>query len=320
MNQNKIQTKPRNLALPVLLVVGVGALCCIAIVVGGAIVYFLRPSTAPITIPEEPQPIIVVTTIIKIVTQEPLETQLPEIPTEIPATLTPTPEGLTPSANVSFGGVHFYLDPSLAGSAKGETIPAANENDAPIWGLEPEHVQFSFTGYVLSGTFHEAKIYFYPIDDFIQLNPDVADTVAELRRVMLEKPTPSSIDNLPFLPLFPAAQYMQAQINYLDFKGGSGLRYLTQYGQDVYPVNNQNMFYTFQGLTDDNKYYISAIFPVSNPVLPDPDTITLDQAFADNFLTYITETEKTLDAQDVSSFTPDLALLDELIASIEINQ
>jgi hypothetical protein len=78
------------------------------------------------------------------------------------------------------------------------------------------------------------------------------------------------------------------------------------------------MFYTFQGLTEDGDYYISAIFPASHPNLPAADSVEIGQDFYDNFETYILETETMLDTQEAGDFTPDLNALDELIASLEI--
>jgi len=112
-----------------------------------------------------------------------------------------------------------------------------------------------------------------------------------------------------------------AGVAYLKFTNGSGVRYLTQYGQSFAPINNQSMFYTFQGITNDDMYYGSAIFPLSHPDLPaDGSQVPSGdyQTFADNFPKYILETETTLSNANASSFTPNLARLDALIQSLEI--
>jgi hypothetical protein len=112
----------------------------------------------------------------------------------------------------------------------------------------------------------------------------------------------------------------QSNIAFIDFQNGSGIRYLTQFGQAVYPIENFSLFYTFQGLTSDERFYIAAILPTSNPVLPDPDTIEMDQAFYDAFEQYINDIEFLLDAQTPESFSPSLMVLDQLIESLSIEK
>jgi hypothetical protein len=124
---------------------------------------------------------------------------------------------------------------------------------------------------------------------------------------------------LPFLPIWNAAQIMQAHMRYIDFQNGSGVRYLAQYGQAAWPINNKDIFYTFQGLTHDGQTYISAIFPVSNPILPEAESVVVDDAFYNNFESYVQDIETQLDAQPDSSFTPSLSLLDQLIHTLVIH-
>ena len=72
---------------------------------------------------------------------------------------------------------------------------------------------------------------------------------------------------MPFLPLFNAAQVMHTHLQYLDFKNGQGLRYLTEFDQGIIPINNYELIYTYQGLTGDGKYYVAAVLPVNQRVI-----------------------------------------------------
>jgi len=76
------------------------------------------------------------------------------------------------------------------------------------------------------------------------------------------------------------------------------------------------LFYTFQGLTSDRKYYIAAILPVTNPELPDDSQV--DESLMDDFQGYLSRMITLLNEQSASSFTPDLNTLDTMISSIEI--
>jgi len=55
---------------------------------------------------------------------------------------------------------------------------------------------------------------------------------------------------------------------FLRFRNGRGVLFLTQYQQETLPVNNGALVCTFQGMTDDNAWYVSAVFPVAAPGLP----------------------------------------------------
>jgi hypothetical protein len=113
----------------------------------------------------------------------------------------------------------------------------------------------------------------------------------------------------------------------LTFQNGQGIRFLTQYGQAPYPVNNNSLFYTFQGLTDDGAYYVAAIFPVNAAFLPadgNPDTplpadgVPFDWENFENITQHFELVKQKLNSTDPNAFTPTLIHLDTLIQSILI--
>ena len=130
------------------------------------------------------------------------------------------------------------------------------------------------------------------------------------------------ISDLPFLPMWPAAQIFSAQVGYFNFQNGSGVRYLTMYGQAIYPVDNQNLIYTYQGLTNDGRFYISAVLPVVHLGLPDDGSSQIDDwmAFENNWETYINDTVNWLNVQDPGSFFPGINLLDAMMASFKVER
>ncbi len=78
------------------------------------------------------------------------------------------------------------------------------------------------------------------------------------------------------------------------------------------------MFYTFQGLTGDGKWLVSAVMPVANPVLPDVETVFADPGFNDDYAGYLEDVKKTLSEQPDSSFQPDLSVLDAVFQSFKV--
>jgi len=221
------------------------------------------------------------------------------------------------TSTVVYEGISFTFDHAIAADVMAETVPATDEQE-PRQTTKPAHVWFSLNGYVLPETLHKPRIVVYPVAEFEAISEYVGKTIADLRQLLVDRPAaPKAI---PFLPPFHAGQMMRAQVAYVGFQNGTGVRFLTQYAQAYLPVNNHELFYTFQGLTDDGNVYVAAILPVSHPTLP-TDQMAYEgdlDILVQNFDTYIAEVEEQLNAQDTSSFTPDLSLLDAMIQSLEV--
>jgi hypothetical protein len=114
---------------------------------------------------------------------------------------------------------------------------------------------------------------------------------------------------------------LHARVHYLDFANGSGVSYLTQAAMGPSPVNNQELLYTFQGMTTDREYYVAVYFPVTLPDLPATNQLS-EAEFAtlvSNYQGYLAETLTLLEAPTAGAFTPDLAEIDRLIESLDIH-
>ena len=233
----------------------------------------------------------------------------PAAPTEA---IQPT-ETAAPEPDVVFQCLSFSYPDALAASVSAE-VAAGEIDEYNPWSY-PEHYLLRLEGYPLSDTFHEPAIRVYSAADFRAANDLVADRLDSLEAVLTNQPADPEVGVAHF---FNAGQFVQAQVAYLEFQSGSGVRFISQYGQAAYPIGWPHLFYTFQGLTADGGYYISAVLPVTHPSLPHPDDVTVDQAFYDNFMTYAAEKETQLDGEAPGSFQPSLLLLDEMIASLRV--
>jgi len=264
-------------------------------------------------------------------------TPLEVIPSDTPPptiTVPPTAETPTPTAtqpppptpsllSVTFEGLNFSFDPAIASGAANSKLAPVGEGQGAPWEIQPETIQSKFEGYAHSGAFTDPVILVYPVQDFSKLSPAAAKQIDKLRNLLATRPATAPADGMPFLPIWNAAQMMSTKIEYLDFANGSGVRYLTQYGQAAAPINNTYLFYTFQGLTADGKYAISAILPMANPILPpDPSIVPGNdyEKFNNEFATYLSDMEQKLAAQSDDSFQPHLGLLDDMIKTIKINK
>ena len=198
-----------------------------------------------------------------------------------------------------------------------ETVAAVQPNkESPYWEIMPEHLLVTLEDYSVSGHLMKPQIFVYPVAELSQFNESSAQMVLDLQTLLNDQQLKES---MPFLPLFNSAQVMHSQVAFVDFKNGNGVRFLTQFDQAPIPLNNMELIYTFQGLTDDGKYYIAAIFPINHPDLPNDNQVSSDQEFqAEKFVAEMAESVEKLGQLPVSSFTPDLSKLDTLIQSIEV--
>ncbi len=240
---------------------------------------------------------------------EPLSTQPTAAPSEAPS------QPAKPSSSAS-----GEITPDLAGVAQDQTIekfaakPA--RPDGPWMEAVPEHTLVTLQGYPIDQHLMKPQIFIYPVAALPSYNEAAGKMAADLQ-ALLQSQQPG--ENLPFMPLFNAGQVMHTHMQYLDFKSGKGVRFLTQFDQAPLPINSFELFYTFQGLTSDGKYYIAAVLPVTHSELPDTDQVSAQQAEAlQDFPAYLAQTVSWLDQQPDNSFTPDLAKLDALIQSIEV--
>jgi len=267
------------------------------------------PSTATSSSPE---------TAISTVPVAPTATEIPTKPVAPTAIEPPAAtEPPVPQVNVNCNELAFFLDPALATGSHCETIAASTE------GMEvhPQYTQLTLQGYVLSDKFFTAHISVLPVQAYTNLLPDsIPPDVAKLQALIGGGATGDK--GLPLLPYFNAGQEFFAQYKVMSFGNGKGIRYLTQYTQFIDPINNHEMFYTFQGLTNDGKYWVSAVLPISNPILPadgnNPPNGQSQEEFSNNFVTYIADITAKLNSQPSENFSPTLTMLDGLVNSIKI--
>jgi len=254
-------------------------------------------------------------------TSVPAETVLPTA-TAAPAATLESTTTTVPAATIvptSDNSVHISLNTgSIATGFQTETVPAATDtNNSPYWEVLPEYTRVTLQGYPVSNQLMKPQIFIYPVKDLGTVN-EGAGKIAQSLQTLLQ--SPQDMQNMPFLPLFNASQVMHPQVQYMDFKSGKGVRFLTEFDQGMMPINNYELIYTYQGLTNDGKYYVAAVLPVNHPSLPADGKITGNEPpeFTSNFPAYLANVVTSLNAQAANSFTPDLTQVDAMMSSLEI--
>ena len=249
---------------------------------------------------------------------EPPTATVPPAATAIQAATATQAATVPPAAqtNAACNEMTLFLDPALASGFSCQSVAeAAGDPNAPGFVVNPKYTEITLTGYILSDRFFTPKIDLYPVQRYSELLPDMIPTrVAALQVLIGGAPTGSK--TLPILPIFNAAQEFFAGYQVLPFGSGNGIRFLTQYSQFADPINNHEIFYTYQGLTSDGKYWISAILPISNPLLPADGNTPPNAQSWDGYMAALTT---QLNAQPPESYSPTITMLDALVSSISIH-
>ena len=253
----------------------------------------------------------------------PSSTPIP--PTQVPAATPADPE----VAPVTYGPLSFVLPAGLASGITGSQLPRAEGEGIAPWEVTPGHTLINLEGYPLQGKFHQPQIFVYPASEYATLFPGAFESVHRLDNILYD-PAGINLDQpLPLVPFFNAAQVFASNIQAVSFQGGGGVRFVTEYAQAPVPVDNQDLFYNFQGLSRDGTYYIIAIFPVTAPGLaetsdPSAPVPAEGVAFPDlnstnpDFQGYYAAITDLLNGTAPQGFTPSLSQLDALIQSIQI--
>ena len=226
---------------------------------------------------------------------------------------------------VTLNNVSFTIPLGVAQDAQSEMVSAVTDpNNAGWWEVAPEHLEFTLTGYQVQDKMLEPQIFVYPANEYTQLNPQAAEQIQKLKTALSGGPLTK--DALPSW-MVNAGQIFTAKAQVVPFQSGRGVRFLTQYAQYPAPANNRELAYHFQGLTDDGRYYVVAVLPVTSSILAEDEKpespvpsegVQLpaggmpDQAYYDSVT-------KALDAMYEDSFNPSLFQLDALIQSITVN-
>jgi hypothetical protein len=234
---------------------------------------------------------------------------------------TPTTETID-QPDIVFQGISLSFDSNIAAEVLPATIPGQNMGEDYMPGdTYPTYVEFTFNTYAVSDHFHQPRISIYPVAEFRQISSYASQIIDDLQQILKSQSSGGASVGFPFLPMWPAAQMFASNISIFNFQNGTGIRFLTMYGQAAYPIDNQNLFYTYQGITNDGQYYISAILPVTHPDLLYDGSSQVDdwEAFSNDFQNYLEGAVSWLNSQNPDQFTPSITLLDEMMSSFAIH-
>lgn len=251
-------------------------------------------------------------------------------PTSTP-TITPTLVPTPGDTLYQLDGITFVVPACMALRPTVETIPAVlpDAEGGPLM-VYPEHHQVVFEGYPLSDKYFEPLLRVFPVEEFAALSEQTTSSITRMKE-LLGLQVLEEGDSIPLLPGYNMAQVFKAQVRFMDFENGSGVRWLTELAQYSAAVNNRDLFYSFQGITRDGKYWVSLMLPVNAAYLQEtwdsttvPDggvphpaagSPNLEAELEEYYRLMLLLLNNTPDA----GFTPALNCLDALVQSIRIS-
>jgi hypothetical protein len=214
---------------------------------------------------------------------------------------------------VSYNNVSFSIPLELNASAAASTstnveYPYINPSGGPM----AEHVVFDLTSYPVQG---QPRIMVFKSSEYAAYGEPVQGVVTALL---------AGQDSI--LPLPKAlAQGFYAQAKPVPFQNGHGVRILTEVLTNFAPITNREIFYYYQGITNDGAYFVAASFPVNASFLvadnnsPIPsDGVPFNYPTDPDFEKYLNQISQKLNDTASENYSPSLLLLDKMIGSMQV--
>lgn len=200
-----------------------------------------------------------------------------------------------PSANVRC----FQIDGNIPLAAEPSQADLANAQIAGTY--------VYFSDYEKIKTEIEPQVNLYLIDDMTRTSFGFLDIAIKLQDDLTN--LSAGYGNIAdiskessFMPVQAKERTFAAFPEILTFQEGSGLRTVVSFTDSILASGNEsNLYYSFQGISKDGRYYISAVFPLMSLSLNNMNAADIDWSKIDG-----------------SDFQPSLAQLDYYIRSIVI--
>lgn len=248
---------------------------------------------------------------------------------------TPQTENIS-EKKVEFKGVSFSYDPQIFGKVKAEEIAdyfLDYETDKPD-GVQPQHRLFTFD---LSTRYSPMEIAIYPINDFPRMYAvnkssmkAMQEEISDFKKVLKDKNFRAN-NEIPYLRFIDAGQAFQVKVKHFPFSGGKGILFLTFWNTQYEFPSNRQLRYIFEGLTDDEKYYVLAEMPTRVDFLPDESSEEYegyklswgklnDKAEMKRFAAVKQKIAERLEKLPQNEFQPNLNELEKIISTLKIEK
>ena len=187
-------------------------------------------------------------------------------------------------------------------------IPASDDaSPEEVAGAQVANIAVVFSDYKNIAGDIAPQVTFYRTEDFAKTSFDLVDISMNLSDILNNINSGyTSLDEIfeevPFMPYQASERLITGLPQKIDFENGSGIRTIAGFQDTVNSASGiSNLYYSFQGISNDGNCYVSAVFPLRS-------------------LTLNGKSSSDIDWNSVTSddFQPTLAELDYYAASIVI--
>jgi hypothetical protein len=241
------------------------------------------------------------------------------------------------SITVRYGGISFEYNGALGRTVHAITRHA--EKVSPGSGLPDsgEHVLFTFEDPGVEPRSRTPVLAVYLVEDPPTLNSRAREQAELIQALLEQKPAPETLRRYMFesepaefpLEIYPPVfegQWFRTRHQYLTFQAGAGIRFVAMYARATPPTTNDGLIYSVQAVSDDGKYLVSVVFPVtfgdiaeSDALLAATNNLPFEQ-YQQNVQEYGEEVTEKMDQAAPADFTPSLDSLDQFITSLQFGE
>ena len=227
---------------------------------------------------------------------------------------------------VSFNGFRFQYPADLASSLQvsevAGIVPQSPDGSPTVFDAPPylEFFLTTTTPYQNQAFVQADRLRVYRLADFPGYGTYYLDQATALQALLDEQPDLTTIK--PTLPFMAGAylQIIRSREAYVESDTLRGIRYISEFTPGaVFPILSGTMVYTYQALSNDGQYYVTADFYMATPLFP--ATIEFDyspEAVATITEDYYAAGQALMDAAQPTDFTPNLTVIEEIFASMEL--
>ena len=211
--------------------------------------------------------------------------------------------------------------------------PLLDETHKPDY-VHPSYLSFKFKNEEVkqeSKTDYVSEISVYPIEEYSQMyslseqNRQYFDKEVNSLKKLFGKRFTYLKKHISFLGATDGQFGFKSHLKYISFKNGKGVGFVTQVQIEVTIINNEELVWVFEGITNDGKYYVRAIFPIRASFLPDKATDKFEGYSLSDYSRlskrneqYLSLIRKRLDSLPSNQYQPSLENLTNIISSLEV--
>ena len=220
---------------------------------------------------------------------------------------------------VDYQAIQFSYDSDLAYRIQVDFEPEFLGEDEPIPGGYTVHPAWTIFSFVNQEQWWSPSLTVADIENFPETDSIFRSNLNNLIEI-LDNPVDleARIQRVMTLPAINASPQIIEYLDYLEFDGVRGIRFITNFAQEASPLTATDFTYIFIGLSTDGNRLIGVRFPLYLDTLPldIPEDIDWTE-FYENYDSYLEEIQAEIALTPQDAFVPSIGMIDEMIASIQ---